>query len=920
MKRASILILTTFVLTICPLMQAAGSVLRGTVTAGPNTTPIANAHVVLRGGNHERATFSNEEGSYEFSSVEPANYSISVDAEGLNQFSKSDIAVRDGETTRVDVSLQLADVHTTVLVSGGIINLEATSAEVSQTIDSTEIHDLPVTNRTVAKYALLDPHVRQTLGLGADYQDSMRLSINAGSYRHTSYMLDGATNYDWVYAVTPQANVLPSSVDEVKVITGDPSAQYGGSSDGIISITTPSGTNTLHGDFFSYIRPSGIQANPELAMYKGGGFTPPPGFHVPNQRVDWGGNMGGALIQNKTFFFASYERMQQDRGAVITLPSLGFFDGQTNEYASLFRLDHNLTNKNTLTVRLNGDHYATDNSQDRVAGGNQPSYGRTQRVQSWGGQVSDQAVIGNMVNVARFSHTNYFPDSATPLDPSVGLLVKAYANGVNYQSGNSAYSWVHAQTETAGDMLALRSGRHSLKFGGEFVHQHVKDYSFTPYGSYTFNSLAHFQANLPDQYTQTYGAADVRYGQNEMSAFVQDDIRLSPRLTANLGLRYEFQSITDSHHNLGPRIGLAWDATGDGKTMVRVGGSVLFDQYYMYLTRRFLTLGLHTPQQIDTWNCTDTGVVCPVYPTPSVDPSTSETQKLLNPYSIQFSASVERELTHNLVLTISGLQSHTMKQMRVNDIDHPTPYDRQIGTTPRTTAQANATRPFWNAAANTCIYHGVQGACLVDQIENTASSIYQSFDASLKERFSRWGEFNAHYVFSGSYATAMFYADYNSGIPSEWLPNWNAIERSPSDFYQRHHLILDAVLRGPYKTTMALVGSFGSGLPVNPLTGQDDNGDGYTADRPVGIGRNSFRAPTLKTVDISVGKQFTLRERFRADTRIEALNVLNSKNFINVNSTYGEGTTPASSFLTPLAGIANTDPSRQWQFVVRLSF
>jgi len=116
------------------------------------------------------------------------------------------------------------------------------------------------------------------------------------------------------------------------------------------------------------------------------------------------------------------------------------------------------------------------------------------------------------------------------------------------------------------------------------------------------------------------------------------------------------------------------------------------------------------------------------------------------------------------------------------------------------------------------------------------------------------------------------------------------------------------------------VGNFGSGLPVNPLTGQDDNGDGYTADHPVGMGRNSFRAPALKTVDISVGKQFTLLERFRADTRIEALNVLNSKNFINVNSTYGESTTPASSFLTPLAGIANTDPSHQLQLVVRLSF
>src|SRR5262249_10938541 len=190
---------------------------------------------------------------------------------------------------------------------------------------------------------------------------------------------------------------------------------------------------------------------------------------------------------------------------------------------------------------------------------------------------------------------------------------------------------------------------------------------------------------------------------------------------------------------------------------------------------------------------------------------------------------------------------------------------------------------------------------------------YQAFDASVRKRFSRWGEINGHYVWAASSATAMFYADYNSGIPSEWWPNWNALERSPGDFYQRQRFIADAVLHGPYATMFSLVGNFGSGLPVNPLTGKDDNGDGYTADRPVGLSRNSFRTPLEKTVDVALAKQFAVRERFRAEARVEALNVFNSKNFINVNSTYGEGATPSSSFLSPLAGISNSDPSRQLQ-------
>jgi hypothetical protein len=453
----------------------------------------------------------------------------------------------------------------------------------------------------------------------------------------------------------------------------------------------------------------------------------------------------------------------------------------------------------------------------------------------------------------------------------------------------------------------------------------VKDYSFTPFGTYTFKNADDFANLIPQKYTQTYGANDIRYGQKELSAFLQDDIHLTPRFTANLGLRYEFQSITNSLHNFGPRVGLAWDATDDGKTMVRAGGGIFFDQYYMYLNRRFATLGPDTPQHVYNWDCTK--VTCPTYPNSVPDPTGITASRpvsylyipaneLLNPYSLQFSASVEREIVPNTVLTLSGLQVHTLHQMRVNDINHPAPFVPTATKPTRTTAEADTTRPYYQKS-----FAGVSPAGLIDRIENTSSSIYQAFDASLKRRFARWGEVNAHYVYSGSYAYAMFYADNNSGIPSEWWPNWDRYERGPSDFYQRHRFITDAVLRGPYQTTLSLVGNFGSGLPVNPITGVDTNGDGYNnVDRPAGLGRNSFFTPSQKTVDVALAKKFTLRERLSAETRVEALNVFNSKNFVNVRNVYGTGTTPSSTFLTPIAGITNTDPSRQLQFVVRMLF
>jgi hypothetical protein len=892
-----------------PTYALAGT-LHGTVTASANKTPIANARVVLKANGHEQTATTDAEGRYQFSAVEPSlTYSITIEATGLQPFSQSDIVLTGDEAREIDANLELLDVHSSVIVTQGVLNLDAASAEISQTIGANEIEELPSVIHSAIKYALLDPHVLQPLPLGGDYQDANRLSINGASYRHTSFMLDGTTNYDWVYANGPVAAVAPASVDSVKVLTGDYPAQYGNSTAGIIAITTAAGTNTHHGDFFSYIRPSGTQASPALAT-----------AHVPNERLDWGGSAGGPLVGSRTNYFASYERVQQARGAVITSPTPGFYIGQSNEYSALARVDHDLTRTHALTARFNGNHYATDNANDRISSYSVPSYGRTARIQSWGGQVSDRAIFGgDKVNVVRFAYTNYFPDSARPLDASVGVVVPNYL-----QAGYSTYSWVHAQQETAGDLLAFHHGHHELKFGGEIEHVHVRDYSYTPDGTYYYNTSTDYLNNNPYKYMQTYNAADVHYGQKETSVFAQDDFHATPRLTASVGLRYEYQNITDSVHNVGPRVGLAWDATGDGKTVIRAGSGIFFDQYYMYLNRRFITLGPNSPQYNYTWDCTATPNPCPTYPN-SVALTSNGTQsatvsylylpadKLLNPYSYQVSASVEREITRNTILTLSGLQVHTLHQMRVNDINHPTPFARTAAGQTRSTTAANATRPYTS-------YAGVSNVTLVDVIENGSSSIFQSFDALLKSRIGRWGEVNAHYMLSASYSYAMFYADYNSGVPNEWWPGWDKYERGPSDFYQRNHFIADAILHGPSKTTLALVGNFGSGLPVNPITGIDNNGDGYTVDRPVGYGRNSFRTPALRSVDMAVSRKFHLCNKVHLNARVQALNLLNSRNYINVNNTFGNGATAASTFLAPKAGIGNTNPSRQLEFVAHIVF
>jgi hypothetical protein len=166
----------------------------------------------------------------------------------------------------------------------------------------------------------------------------------------------------------------------------------------------------------------------------------------------------------------------------------------------------------------------------------------------------------------------------------------------------------------------------------------------------------------------------------------------------------------------------------------------------------------------------------------------------------------------------------------------------------------------------------------------------------------------------------MFYADPNSGVPNDWPVGWERSDRGPSDFHQRHRMVASVAARAPGDVHVSSVVVAASGLPVNPLTGRDNNGDSYSVDRPVGFARNSFRGPAQFNVDMAVARAFRLVSRVSVEGRLEIFNLFNRANHLRVNSIYGEGLDPLPTFLAPVAGITNVDPSRQLQVGVRMRF
>jgi hypothetical protein len=889
--------------------------LTGAITAGPRAVPIADARVSVRvdvAGTRADIVQSDGDGQYAFNNL-PADvsYAVTVEARGFRAVTRAGVLLRAGETTRLDVHLQLADVHDVVIVPGATDSAQGAATGVSQTIDERDIRELPSVTRSATKYALLDPHVRQAIGLGADFQDATRLSINAGSYRHTVSMLDGVSTYDWIYANSPQVSVPPGALAEMQVLTGPYAAQYGLSTTGVLSMTTAAGSSRFAGDAFVYARPSGLQARPPVST-----------FRVPNERTSGGFEAGGPLWRDATFF-ASAERTAQNRGAFIQSPVPGFFTGHSTEQLALVRVDDRVTGAQQLTVRLNASGSTADNANDRVAGFNQPSFGRRSHAQSIGGQITHRAVRGGGDRVAatnelRLSFVAYTPDSATPLQSSVQIVRPNYST-----EGYSTVNWVHARSWQVGDQLTLQLGRHLVKMGGEIGWLRARDYSFTPYGTYTFAPGAPQPGEHPLTYTQTFGIADLRYGQTQGSAFVQDDVRINSRMTASLGLRYEAQSITDARLNLAPRLGLAWSLDEEGRTRVRVGAGQFYDQYYMYLTRRFMTLGPRAPQATYSWSWGEPNF--PQFPqwfASAPEGALAPARDIMipgesprNPRSRELSIGIERALGAGLQLTVSALYEKTVDQMRVNDINHPVPFERTQPGQVRTTQTANATRPY-------TLYDDVRVRDIA-KIDNSAQTTYRAFDIGLRRRIGRVGRFDVRYVWSASVAHSMFYADANSGVPSEWWDNWDRFERGPSDFHQPHRLVSHATLSLPLDAHLTIVATAASGLPVNPITGRDNNGDSYTVDRPVGLGRNSFRGPRQFDVDLAASRTWRLSAiapRLKVELRVEAFNVLNHQNLIKVNNTYGEGPSPLATFLAPVAGITNVDPARQLQFALRVGF
>jgi hypothetical protein len=305
--------------------QASTADLIGTVI-DPTGAAIPGATVTVRNAatGIERTTTANDEGVYQFIALPPGTYTVTASAATFSTASIADVKLTVGQRAELQIPLEIGDTGVTVDVNIGDVQLiETTSSTISNTIDQQRIDNLPINERSATGFALTISTVGRDNGRPIGPAPTSGLNIGGQRGRSTLVQVDGADFTDNSVNAA-RTTVSQEAVQEYQVATNSYAPEFGRATGGIVNVVTKRGTNQFSGNVFGFIRDKAFQARNAFSPIDDADF----------RRTQWGATLGGPIVQDKTFFFASYERRDRDEsgfftsdvdgalGASVTIPAI----------------------------------------------------------------------------------------------------------------------------------------------------------------------------------------------------------------------------------------------------------------------------------------------------------------------------------------------------------------------------------------------------------------------------------------------------------------------------------------------------------------------------------------------------------------------------------------------------------------------
>ncbi|HVF88764.1 MAG TPA: TonB-dependent receptor, partial [Blastocatellia bacterium] len=827
---------------------------------------------------HTRATISEADGRFVFPELPVGAYEIRAEREGFRPLLRQGIRVTIGETAVLDLVMEVGALDQEVTISGGPPLVNTQSPELSYLVSQKAIEELPLNGRNYTDLALLQPGViaYPHRDGGSVVAHGLGASINGQDPRSNVYLLDGTIQNDFTNGPAGSAAGTALGIEtirEFRVETNTYGAEFGRNSGGQIVVVTKPGTNELHGSLYHFHRNDNFDAR---------NFFDPsrkPEF----KRNQFGISLGGPIKRDRSFIFGGYEALRERLGRTISTvvpdfaarqgilpdpnnpgrtitvqvnplvrpyldefplpngPSLGGglaafnfgFGQQIDQDFAQVRFDQNVGADDQFFAR-----YTFDDAKQFLPT-DFPQFPRSfvSRNQFFTGEYRN-IVSSRTLNIFRlgFSRTRIGQEvessassALQPFIPGRDLVGNIDIGGiprfgpqtsVNVSLRQNVFSFEHGLTHTR--------GRHLLKMGG--LAEHYQDNMYNPtfgLGIWTFTSLSDFLRNRPQRFLGLSPEGELdRYWRFTLFGFyLQDSIKVSPRLNVNAGLRYEFSTMpvdiygrdsalirlsdpeplvgelykNPTYKNISPRVGFAYDVFGDGRTSLRGGYGLYFNTNNQQTLIVTVTNPPATPRIIIA-----NPTFAPIFPNAPFERGVGNSIRpvqwdLENPYLHVFNMSLQRELWFDTVVTIGYAGSRGIHLLRSNDVNTPQPVVLPGGTScspngpvlPAGTLCFPAGAPRPNTKFST-----------IELKSSDGNSWYNAMILEVRKRWSSGFNFQSSYTFSRNIDTTQastFFSDATNGTTTAFpeFPGFD-YNKGLSDYHAKHNWVVNFSWEVPF--------------------------------------------------------------------------------------------------------------------------
>jgi hypothetical protein len=1045
--RLVILIAAICVGSIGAMAQLATGSIQGTVTDKSGAiVPNATVTVTNPATGLSRKVTSNSEGLYDLPDLPPGTYNLVAEAAGFAKYATDGVVLTVNAERNLNVELNPGSSSETITVTSAAPVVDVVSSTVAPVVNARTIVDLPLNGRDWGQLAVLQPGVapaRTQPAVSVSNQRANRgvgnqLTVGGARPQSNNYRVDGISINDYSNGgpggVTG-TNLGVDAIQEFSVITSNPAADTGKTSGGVINAVTRSGSNQWHGTGYEFLRNSALDARNEFDA---------PGQIAEFRRNQFGGAIGGPIVKDKFFIFGNYEGLYQYQGANVSsvvpsaaarlgnlvagpvtvsplvAPYLQFYPlpnstvtGDTgiflfndpitaHENYFTVKSDYTIGPKDSLSGTYfydNGSLIAPDPLNVKVTG----NYDRRQMV----GISETHLFSTNLLNTVRLGYSRVVsiaPTTVSLINPLAADTSLGFVPGLpvglinvggisNFQGGKGAVGEFdfHMNSYQIYDDVSWTKGKHSLQMGFSFERlQNNQLGTANPNGQYTFSSLTNFLTNKPSTFnapiSKVISPKDLR--QSVYGVYINDNWKVRPTLTLNLGLRYEPASVpyvegnqisnlrvltapapvlgapyfqNSTYKDFAPRVGLAWDIFGDGRTVIRSAYGIYDNLPLNYLFEGISIFAAPFFQQGSVANLAPGTFPTGAYPLLSGN-NLRYSLVQFNPsrsYVQQWNVNIQHEFAGQTVFQIGYFGTH--------GVHLPYRIDDANTVQPTTVVNDNYFFPVPRGS-------GTRINPAVGQISAlyfTGGSTYNALQVMLTKHLVKNFQANVSYTWGKSIddgSSSTFGDTFANSISS--LPLWAPPRRKArSDFDIGQSFVANLTYNLPkYESAKAWIISnwqigaivlVSTGLPFSPLISGDPLGlnsadpfdfpnrvttpncqgnpvnpqnrfhyiktECFTFPSPGTMlgsaGRNSITGPGIRDTDISLMKNNKVTERLNAQFRVDFFNIFN---FVNYATPLKASTQLFNQAGAPIASAGTltqtSTSSRQIQFAIKLIF